>query len=557
MRQQASASLGHRQQSVGVGALRHVSQEVDRGVGDLCRSGADGRGERHDPIGFVTDRQEPDDQLDQRGAGHAPAAATAVLDHTGVDELVESVGHELGEQTAQLIEVGRRPRLIDVDQLVRSEAKDLAQLATVAPGRQQVADPGQRVAPSLQSADELEATQVGGPVHADTTTALGRRQHAEGLVLADGADGHVGLPGQGVHAHLIRLDHSHASTLPVFTVTVNTVTIGRSDIEAALRTEWPEATLAAEPTPVTGGEWATMLRLTVRGVPEGVPEDLVLRLAPHPEMAAKEIAVQRVAAAAGVATPAIRMTGRAGGCLGEAWAVMDFASGAPLLASLDGLAALPRLPGIARRLPVELAAAMATIHLVDPEPVSVAVREVAPGTSLSVDELLPHLRVGAEASNRPDLVESLDRLVDVRPAERSLVLCHGDVHPLNVLVDGDVVTVLDWTGAVVAPPSYDVAWTWLLLRFPPLAVPSAVRPVVDRAGQMLAGRFLRSYRSQAPTSDLSDLDWHRALHGCRVLIDLALWEATGDPRAKTHPARLSAPGASQLVAKVTGPTLAR
>ena len=184
-------------------------------------------------------------------------------------------------------------------------------------------------------------------------------------------------------------------------------------------------------------------------------------------------------------------------------------------------------------------------------------REHGRSGGCAVDELLPHLRSGAETSERPDLVESLDRLVEVRPDERSLVLCHGDVHPLNLLVDGDDVTVLDWTAAVMAPPSYDVAWTWLLLRFPPLAVPSVLRPAVDRVGRMLADRFLRAYDAEMASPDLRDLNWYRALHGCRVLIDLALWEAAGDPKAETHPTRLTAPGASQLVAQVTGPTLAR
>ena len=161
---------------------------------------------------------------------------------------------------------------------------------------------------------------------------------------------------------------------------------------------------------------------------------------------------------------------------------MDFAPGAPLLASLDGLAALPRVPGIARRLR-ELAVCAAAIHALDPAPIQTAAHFAAPTTALTVDELIPHLRAGAEAARNRDLLAALDRLVARRPAEVAPVLCHGDLHPLNLLADGDTVTVLDWTAAVVAPASYDLAWTWLLLRFPPMIVPAALRSAVDAAGR--------------------------------------------------------------------------
>lgn len=555
VRQQAPTSFGQRQESFGVAAVGDVAQELDGRVGDLRGGGADRGDETHDPVRRIAGGEEVDRELEQRGAGDAPTTGTAVLDHPGAGEVVEPPGNELGQQSGQLVEIGRGTGFVHVDQLVRVETEHLAQIATVAPRGKQVADPRQGVAPALQPADELEAAEVTAAIHTHPTPLLGRREHAQRLVLANCSDGHVRSAGQRVDAHLFRLGDRHGSTVTAFTVTVNSVTISQDDIARALHTNWPRAEVIDEPTPVTGGEWATMFRIRVTGTPANVPEDLVLRLAPHPEMAAKEIAVQRAAASGGVTTPAIHLHGPAGGPLVEAWAVMDFVRGTPLLANLDGVAALPRLPGIARRLPADLAASMATIHRLDPDPVVSAVRAAAPTTALTVDELLPHLRAGAATADRADLLDALDRLLEVRPDEESPVLCHGDLHPLNLLVDGDRVTVLDWTGAVVAPAAYDVAWTWLLLRYPPLTVPTALRPIVDRIGALLAGRFLRSYGTADAGRSLDDLDWYQALHGCRVLIDLALWEATGDPRAETHPARLMAPGATQLIARVTRSTL--
>jgi aminoglycoside phosphotransferase (APT) family kinase protein len=147
------------------------------------------------------------------------------------------------------------------------------------------------------------------------------------------------------------------------------VTISAEQIREALRGPWPDVRLADEPRPLTGGYWATILRLRLTGAPHRVPDDVVLRVVPHPEMGAKEIAVQAAAAGAGASTPIIHLTGPAGGPLGDAWAVMDLAPGDPLLAGLDGATALRHLPRILARLPAQLADTMAAVHHIDPAPV--------------------------------------------------------------------------------------------------------------------------------------------------------------------------------------------
>jgi aminoglycoside phosphotransferase (APT) family kinase protein len=112
--------------------------------------------------------------------------------------------------------------------------------------------------------------------------------------------------------------------------------------------------------------------------------------------------------------------------------------------------------------------------------------------------------------------------------------------------------VLDWTGALVAGPAFDVAFTWFLLRHPPLEASPALRPVIGAAAGLLARRFVRRYRAVDPTADLARLDWYAALHAVRVLTDLAAWQRDGDPRAISHPWRLVAPGAAAVVAAATG-----
>lgn len=325
----------------------------------------------------------------------------------------------------------------------------------------------------------------------------------------------------------------------------------RQTIETALRATWPGVAVT-EVRPLTGGQWAAMAHLRLAGRPDDVPADVVLRVAPDAAMGAKELAVQAAAGDAGIATPRIRLTGPAGGPLVGAWSVMDLAVGEPPIADLDATSAIGRLPALLRRLPRQLADTMATIHRIDPQPVTQQVRAIAPTVALSIDELWAHLRAAAGALPRDGLTIALQRLRDSQPPSRGAVLCHGDLHPLNLLIDDGRVTVLDWTGAAVAPPGYDVAFTRLLLRHPPLVAPGPLRPMIGAGAVVLARSFVERYRRAAPAADLGNLDWYAGLHAARILVDLATWRQARDARAERHPWRLVAPGAIEALRRATG-----
>jgi aminoglycoside phosphotransferase (APT) family kinase protein len=329
------------------------------------------------------------------------------------------------------------------------------------------------------------------------------------------------------------------------------VILDESTIETVLRDVWSTVEVK-DLRPLVGGQWATMAHLRLAGQPGGIPDDVVLRVAPDAAMGAKELAVQAAANDAGIVTPRVHLSGEAGGPLIGAWSVMDLALGEPLIADLDGAAAIRRLPSLLRQLPRVLADTMANIHRIDPRAVTHRVRVVSPSVALSVDELWAHLRAASGALADDELTGALERLHDTRPVQRGGVLCHGDLHPLNLLVDGDTVTVLDWTAAFVAPPAYDVAFTWLLLRHPPLVAPVALRSAIGAGAAVLARRFVHRYRQAAPTADLGDIDWYAGLHAARVLIDLASWQRDGDPRAEHHPWRLVASGATRALRRATG-----
>lgn len=306
-------------------------------------------------------------------------------------------------------------------------------------------------------------------------------------------------------------------------------------ISARIAEAWPGTTLATPLTPLTGGFWASMFRLNLEGQPEGVPSDVVFRIAPDVAMGAKELVVQQTVADMGYPTPHVRLSRPADDELGGTWSVMDFAEGSAPLGDLNGIAALRRAPRLFGRLPLQLAAPMARLHALDPEPVTSAVSAAAPSVAWRVGELLEHFESAAEALGRNDLATAVRVLADRRSREGVTVICHGDLHPFNLLVcDSGDITVIDWTAAIRAEPAYDVAFTAMLLANPPLEAPGPLGAVIRRVGATLARRFVDRFRSLSPQRDLGALDWYQALHGTRILIEVASLEArpggsTGHP----------------------------
>ena len=338
----------------------------------------------------------------------------------------------------------------------------------------------------------------------------------------------------------------------MITVTVNTVTVDADRILSLLRGAWPDVEVGSA-VPLSGGFWAAMFRVPVRHQPAGVADEVVVRLAPHRAMGAKEAAVQRAVAAQGFPTPPVWLS-----CpdetSGGSWSVMDYCPGAPLLTGLDGIAVLRRAPALLRTLPTQLAATMASLHRLDPEPVTAAVRAAAGDVAWSASEVLDHLRSGAAAAGRPDVAAALDRLVADAPTSEQAVVCHGDLHPFNILDHGGALVVVDWTGAVVADPCFDLAFTELLLANPPLALPRQLAPVGAAAGRLLARRFITAYTRANPTVALHPhpLAWFRALHSARVLIELTNLRTTQGRGARGHPFATVAPGAASNLAAATG-----
>lgn len=304
---------------------------------------------------------------------------------------------------------------------------------------------------------------------------------------------------------------------------------------AALRrqTNQPDVAWSSPPAPLAGGFWAEMYIIELTAAPHELNGPLVARIMPDPDTAAFETAIQRYLTRCEFPVPAIRCSDRPSSDLDRAWSVMDFAAGQPLLAGLSAATALKTAPTLLRRLPDLLAEAAAALHKCPIDGLHMELTDNArqPDTR----DFLKRIATQANSVGRQDLAHVAEHLGATTHDEA--VICHGDLHPFNLLVDGDRWTLIDWSTAVLADPHYDLAFTTLMLANPPLGGPAPVRAATRAIGTRLANRFLRTYqRMTGRNVDPDRLAWGRRAHALRALVETATWEANDDLDAhRGHP----------------------
>jgi aminoglycoside phosphotransferase (APT) family kinase protein len=175
-----------------------------------------------------------------------------------------------------------------------------------------------------------------------------------------------------------------------------------------------------------------------------------------------------------------------------------------------------------------LAEVLAELHRREPETVCSRF-EAEDVLAPDIDSMLAGYEAAAAGFDDPALGRAVDWLLAHRPAGLADVICHGDMHPFNVLVDADGrATVLDWSAGVIAPREYDLAFTSLMLAEPPLLVPRGLRPLLRLMSSGLSRSFLRAYDHNARVrTDAAVLGWFQALVCVRALTEVAWWSAGG------------------------------
>jgi len=203
--------------------------------------------------------------------------------------------------------------------------------------------------------------------------------------------------------------------------------------------------------------------------------------------------------------------------------------------------------------PASPAGTNARPQALDPTRLQAALDHAAVSAPSQAPALLGALTESAIPFGRSDLEGAAFWLADHFPPAGPTVIGHGDLHPLNLLVDGEHWTLLDWTSALVADPAYDRAFTTLMLRHPPLAAPAPLRPVLASVGAVLARRFTTAYQRAGGTpSDQRTLDWYTNFHALRILTEFEGWcqDSTGSDHS-LHPWSTVGPVAAQILSRTT------
>jgi aminoglycoside phosphotransferase (APT) family kinase protein len=316
---------------------------------------------------------------------------------------------------------------------------------------------------------------------------------------------------------------------------------------------------AVNPAPLAGGFWASIHRFELEGAPPPFAGPLVVRVMPERAVGIRETIVQQTLAAQGFPTPSVLLSG-VDDALGGPFMVMPFVEGTALLSGLALGPSLWRVPGILRRLPGQLADTTLGLHALDPGPLQCALEQagVAVGmraATTQLNDVAAAARTGARGFS--EVSDWLDeRLCETAIADVERVVCHGDLHPFNLMHDGrDGITVLDWTNARIMPREMDVGLTAALLRCAPLDAPGFVRPAITRLSHRLANRFVEAYATQVPL-DLQLVEAFEAMQYARCLAEvLSARRGESDVVGPRHPFETSASAMIDALAGITSITV--
>ena len=285
-----------------------------------------------------------------------------------------------------------------------------------------------------------------------------------------------------------------------------------------LRDHTGVASLAFErrPTRMLGGFDSLIYDFELRDPPAALAGPLVLRVhrdARGPERAHCESSVQNAVAGLGFPTPRVGLTCVDRGVLGGAFLIMQRLPGRVMLDAFFSPRIL-RMPALLARLHVRL-------HSLDVQRFRGSLEAArCPLDRLALAADLDNMHARIAGARLTGLENGMRWIVAQRPAEpAAAVICHGDFHPLNVLLQGDRVSgVLDWAWAKIADPAWDVGATVALISQGPVHLPAFLQGAARAVRRMLVDRYLRAYAAVRPL-DLAAARYYEAMRCMGMLVE--------------------------------------
>ena len=277
---------------------------------------------------------------------------------------------------------------------------------------------------------------------------------------------------------------------------------------------YPDAMYSVGPIRIQGGFDTTIFGFTLDHAAPHLSGPLILRLAhadTDPERVRLEAVVQNALADMGFPAPRVKVVESDPGILGGPFMVMARVPGETLAHGIEGLGAnrsfagrlqlLVKLPAIFRRITKHWVDIQIRLHELPPDRLLKAVS--AAGINARAITFEGQLAKLSTIVARPEFIglrPVVAWLEDRRPPEpRTMAICHGDFHPLNILVDGDQTTgVIDWVNIVIAEPAMDVGSAIANIAAIPLDLPRALRIPARAVIRKALQGYEHVYRARRP-----------------------------------------------------------
>ena len=263
-----------------------------------------------------------------------------------------------------------------------------------------------------------------------------------------------------------------------------------------------ELTYATPPMRFGQGQENYTFRFELKEAPPNIPKNLVLRLFREINrgFALKEGTMQNILVDNHYPAAKVHFICTELEPLGGEFIVMDLIRGKPMFEAVPP-----------EKLPKMLAETHVALHAIAPDPLvemlkPTSVPEFWYDGTVFIDMFI-------ESQNIGWLKPAVRWIRQNEPEERRRTLCHGDFHPLNILVDdGKVTGVLDWGASRIGEPEWDVAGTIIICSY----VGQIVVPEFDWLG--IVDGYIESYKRLARL-DFGKLEYYEAVQ-CIVLLEV-------------------------------------